>query len=199
MASPSLAVRNDVCPNQEVLAAYCVGRLQVRELEAVADHVTACIACQSSVAALNRDCEKADSLIEKLRRCIAQAPRLVCQADDPARTVTLAQDTKSLTDADDGALDAARTQPTNFGQYDLLAEIGHGGMGRVYKARQVRLNRLVAVKVIQAGAGADRGQRDRFCIEGEAVARLQHPNVVQVHEFGERTVRYPNRLSGRTA
>ncbi len=79
---------------------------------------------------------------------------------------------------------AARPAPTVAG-YEVIGEVGRGGMGVVYEARNVRLNRPCALKMILAGVHASPESAVRFLVEAEASARLRHPNIVQVYHVGE--------------
>ena len=72
-----------------------------------------------------------------------------------------------------------------FPQLEVLELIGRGGMGAVYKARQPGLDRLVALKILPPRAGSDPGFAERFTREARALARLSHPNIVGVYDFGQ--------------
>ncbi|MGE3806755.1 MAG: protein kinase [Gemmataceae bacterium] len=107
-------------------------------------------------------------------------------ADDPNRTAgySAVSECPTISAAGSGRIPLLRQLPALPG-YEVLSELGHGGMGVVYKARHVKLKRLVAIKMVLADAHASAQTLQRFRLEAEAVAKLQHPHVVQIHEIGE--------------
>jgi serine/threonine protein kinase len=74
---------------------------------------------------------------------------------------------------------------TSFPDLEVLELLGRGGMGAVYKARQTRLDRLVALKILPPEIGQDRDFTERFAREAQAMARLNHPHIVTIHDFGQ--------------
>ncbi len=106
------------------------------------------------------------------------------QTDQPDRTIALDDDEESFTLRESEGPEKEKL-PTVEG-YKILGVLGRGGMGVVYRARQTKLDRIVALKMVIAGAHAGSEQLSRFYTEAQAVAHLQHPNIVQIYEVGER-------------
>lgn len=128
---------------------------------------------------LNRYSDVADELAEFLddlaRFRVASTPKDIETPPGAAATATFAGSrTVEISES-----------PLRIPGYEILGEVGRGGMGVVYRARQVSINRLVALKTISPDRLETRDDRDRFLREAEAAATLDHPNIVPIYEVGE--------------
>ncbi len=187
------------CPDDERLTLLLDERLESEELASIERHLEACDRCQSTLDGLTRD----QSSIPDWRPWAAPVEGVVVGDDAGSRSSFdgLGADfgreqrrrskvsgsfpsVRSPTLAPIGAGAEAGGLPTVEG-YEILGRLGQGGMGVVYRARQRGLDRLVALKMIRAGSHAGPEHLLRFQIEARAVARLRHPNVVQVYDVGE--------------
>lgn len=178
----------DRCPAQDALFDFNLGRLPADVLDAISAHLSRCPTCAAALDNLQGQAVE-DSIIARLTQCLAQTPF----PDEPAYARMEAA-ARALGESCDSrpTLSLVKRPPapdrligTTIGSYLILARIGGGGMGVVYRAQPTTGDRPVALKMIRGGLHASEELVARFATEAQAVERLQHPNVVQVHEVGE--------------
>ncbi len=175
------------CTSGEMLTRLLEDQLAGDEHSAIVEHVESCVDCQERLKELTGDCSVL--LGWEPSEPTATNPWLNLRAHPSPEVSDRRSDTVStcgLKTAGDPPRQAegAADFPKVAG-YELLDVLGHGGMGVVYKARHLRLNRLVALKMIRAGNLAKPEDLVRFSIEAEAIARLCHPNIIQIYDIGE--------------
>lgn len=169
------------CPTQEELSAYVVGGLSDDESQSVGQHVLGCPLCKSVLQTLAAHASTIATSIapftpEARGGC---APRT---AAGDAQVGTSQGRASTGPSPDDSFFENI---PTQLREYKLLARLGRGGMGTVYKALHTRLKRVVAVKVLSPDRFGDATAVARFEREMEAVGRLNHPRIVQATDAGE--------------
>ncbi|MCE9560629.1 MAG: serine/threonine protein kinase [Planctomycetes bacterium] len=177
------------CPARRTLFAFQAGRVSGPEAERVAGHVETCASCISTLRDLIDT--PADSLEANfLRFCTDRSYLLPTSQPAYVRLEAAAldlwnHDTCSLGDSGAISVEWEVTSLGNIGPYTVLEVLGRGGMGVVFRAVHQGLKRPVALKTIHPGASARSQSQERFRVEGEAVARLDHPNIVRVYDSGE--------------
>jgi WD40 repeat protein len=171
-------------PSDEALRALSLGQLAEEELVRVSAHLGDCPDCCRRIDQLTAD----DHVLTRIQQGAAsraKAPVNRAQRRAAVRALRHSQDAGSATrKRDPEVVPVILPAPRQVGDYDILGEVGRGGMGVVYKARHRGLHRLAALKMVLAGEFASPSEELRFRLEAELAARVQHPNIVQVYEIG---------------
>ncbi len=171
-------------PSDDALRALSLGELDEADMAHISGHLDECATCCERIDGMADD----DDLMVRLKEGAAsQEAELVNRTQRRAAVRVMNRRSEPSSAARKEDSDTPRglvPAPRQIGEYDLLSEVGRGGMGVVYKARHRGLNRLAALKMILTGEFASPTQELRFRLEAQLAARVRHPNIVQVYEIG---------------
>jgi serine/threonine protein kinase len=160
------------CPTSIELSSFAIGNLPRSAFARVADHVQNCARCESTLLTFER---QSDPLLAQLRGSAV---------DDNGTAdyvpTELLQAVRFGRNTSDDAIHESR-----IGKFELMEELGTGSFGRVYRARDSELDRVVAIKVLRAGHPARQEDVDRFLREARSAAQLKHPGIVSLYDTGQ--------------
>ncbi len=160
--------RLSACPEPGQLVNLSLGKIPRLDLDQISEHVERCPACQERLRTLDT---VSDPLLHRLRG--VDANHVMEGEAVPAQLLSM-------------VCDAGQALPGGrHGKFELLEELGMGSFGRVFRAWDPELERMVALKIPRPGTLVDRSDTERFLREARSVARLHHPGIVALHEIGQ--------------
>jgi serine/threonine protein kinase len=182
-------------PEQQALSDYVSGKLDEQDAAVVESHLADCEACEVTLQAIeaNGDTLLSDPIVAGLREQDKSPTEIFAREAEYQRAIDQAMNLPEVTAIYGQPTAISATPPgqaveqplQKLGPYELLAKLGEGGMGAVYKAQHEHLGKTVAVKILPATALRDPALVSRFRREMKAVGALHHPNIVGAHDAGE--------------
>ena len=175
------------CPFGDKLTDLLAEALTASQRHDIAQHVDGCVSCRDQLARMtampeldmrlhaeHSPSETEGAMMQRLKNFSSDShPTFIQRGGRPADLADSTPREKIVFD------------PPNVPGYEILEEVGRGGMGVVYKARQIGLRRTVALKMVRTGTTTPAEDLARFRAEAATIARLRHPNIVQIHDIGE--------------
>ncbi|MEL6108462.1 MAG: serine/threonine-protein kinase, partial [Planctomycetota bacterium] len=181
------------CPSVDELTDFAAGRLKHDDAERLSTHAENCARCGETIDAIGAEDDTllADLQHEEPTDPVLDEPELrvgLEKVSRPRKIDETLDDVSGETEIE-AAAPRAETRidgpAQQLGNYRFLSKLGEGGMGAVYKAVHISLDKVVALKVLSPGRLSDRNAIKRFQQEMKAIGRVQHPNVVIAHDAGE--------------
>jgi serine/threonine protein kinase len=165
------------CPELTELAEFATGGLPRPAFARIADHVERCASCASTLAAF-------DGLADPLLAHLRQPPEGDSTTDPyvPPELLAVARSARGQPPKNGGP---SADKPRRLDRFELLQELGVGSFGQVFRARDLELDRTVAIKILRAARLASQDEVDRFVREARSAAQLKHPGIVSIYGTGQ--------------
>ena len=175
------------CPPNYSLENFLNDALTESEREAFAVHIEGCPQCQESLRSITQQMPL--SIRPHLLSALSESNHAPGCGDEKLEFLKELAQNLSAGQADPFRVEKSNSTenkyPPNLDNYEILEELGRGAVGVVYRARHRELDRLVAIKMVSSQLELSRSAQQRFRQEAQAIARLRHPNIVQVYEIGQ--------------
>ncbi|MFK8114378.1 MAG: protein kinase [Rubripirellula sp.] len=174
------------CLEHDVLARFAEGMLAPDVADSVISHLSECPHCETAVDELHRGSTSQDPLIATFRQVVSELPfQAEFESAGVVDRVRAHLSVEGLNSKDTNSEKCDVPLPERLRDYQLLDNLGDGGMGVVFRARHTRLDRIVALKLIRPDRVNSAASRERFAREMKAAGQLEHPNVVRALDAGE--------------
>lgn len=168
------------CPNPDELRSFVRCNLSEQQADSISEHLDHCPACEETVVGLERD---GDTIAERIKQAAAQ-PTFAHEPECQQLMQSLLDGT-AMSSAESSSAEAPVEIAEILRDYQIVAKLGEGGMGAVYKAVHQRLKKTVALKVLPTNRIGDQPAVARFEREMEVLGQLNHPHIVQALDAGE--------------